>query len=67
MMGMYLFSKYMTSLIDIDIYSSDVSRGSFENDTISTMETESDLYIKDAILVFRALCKLSKKPISSEW
>lgn len=30
-------------------------------------ETEADLYIKDAILVFRALCKLSKKPISSEW
>lgn len=64
----YVFSlgTRMTNVADI-MYSSDVSRGSFENDTISTMETESDLYIKDAILVFRALCKLSKKPISSEW
>lgn len=42
--------------------------GSFEHDAQSTvLETEADLYIKDAILVFRALCKLSKKPISSEW
>lgn len=44
-------------------------RGSFENDKLDVgeSETEEDLYIKDAILVFRALCKLSKKPISSEW
>ncbi|KAI8145649.1 hypothetical protein BJV82DRAFT_534870 [Fennellomyces sp. T-0311] len=46
------------------------SRGSFEHDEIHDTiaeETETDLYIKDSILVFRALCKLSKKPISSEW
>ncbi|KAI8082976.1 uncharacterized protein BX664DRAFT_284806 [Halteromyces radiatus] len=44
-------------------------RSSFGNDRLDTAETETeaDLYIKDAILVFRALCKLSKKPISSEW
>ncbi|CAO3648932.1 unnamed protein product [Cunninghamella blakesleeana] len=44
-------------------------RGSFENDKLDVgeSETEEDLYIKDAILVFRALCKLSKKPISSDW
>ncbi|KAI9301721.1 hypothetical protein BJ944DRAFT_243025 [Cunninghamella echinulata] len=44
-------------------------RGSFEHDKLEVgeSETEEDLYIKDAILVFRALCKLSKKPISSEW
>ncbi|KAI9492851.1 hypothetical protein BDB00DRAFT_826694 [Zychaea mexicana] len=46
------------------------SRGSFENEGVhvaTSVETETDLYIKDSILVFRALCKLSKKPISSEW
>ncbi|OBZ89970.1 Protein transport protein sec72 [Choanephora cucurbitarum] len=45
-------------------------RGSFEDERIqngSGFETEADLYIKDAILVFRALCKLSKKSIQSEW
>jgi brefeldin A-inhibited guanine nucleotide-exchange protein len=44
-------------------------RSSFGNDRLdeSEVETETDLYIKDAILVFRALCKLSKKPVSSEW
>lgn len=45
------------------------NRGSFENEGIQKedSETEADLYIKDAILVFRALCKLSKKSIHSEW
>ncbi|KAI9317717.1 hypothetical protein BX666DRAFT_1856976 [Dichotomocladium elegans] len=38
-----------------------------DSEMTETEETENDLYIKDAILVFRALCKLSKKPISSEW
>ncbi|KAI8338556.1 hypothetical protein BC941DRAFT_423211 [Chlamydoabsidia padenii] len=44
-------------------------RSSFGNDRLdgNEIETEADLYIKDAILVFRALCKLSKKPVSSEW
>lgn len=44
-------------------------RGSFDNDGMQNgeSETEADLYIKDAILVFRALCKLSKKSIQSEW
>ncbi|CAO3598921.1 unnamed protein product [Absidia cylindrospora] len=44
-------------------------RSSFGNDRLdgNEAETEADLYIKDAILVFRALCKLSKKPVSSEW
>ncbi|KAI9469661.1 MAG: hypothetical protein EXX96DRAFT_654121 [Benjaminiella poitrasii] len=44
-------------------------RDSFENEGIQEgeSETEADLYIKDAILVFRALCKLSKKSIQSEW
>ncbi|KAL0083524.1 hypothetical protein F4703DRAFT_1862480 [Phycomyces blakesleeanus] len=44
-------------------------QGDFENDRFqtNTAETEADLFIKDAILVFRALCKLSKKQISSEW
>ncbi|KAI8065502.1 hypothetical protein BC940DRAFT_304263 [Gongronella butleri] len=37
-----------------------------EEDAV-VVESEADLYIKDAVLVFRALCKLSKKPISSEW
>ncbi|CAO3687700.1 unnamed protein product [Rhizopus stolonifer] len=45
------------------------NRASFENEGIQKedSETEADLYIKDAILVFRALCKLSKKSIQSEW
>ncbi|KAI7852796.1 hypothetical protein BDC45DRAFT_570702 [Circinella umbellata] len=47
------------------------SRGSFDDNDdvhpVTSAETETDLYIKDSILVFRALCKLSKKPISSEW
>ncbi|GAA5807553.1 hypothetical protein MFLAVUS_000918 [Mucor flavus] len=44
-------------------------RGSFDNDDMQNgkEETDADLYIKDAILVFRALCKLSKKSIQSEW
>ncbi|KAI7898637.1 uncharacterized protein BX663DRAFT_442726 [Cokeromyces recurvatus] len=44
-------------------------KNSFENEGIQKgeSETEADLYIKDAILVFRALCKLSKKSIQSEW
>lgn len=44
-------------------------RGSFEDEGIQNgeSETDADLYIKDAILVFRALCKLSKKSIQSEW
>lgn len=44
-------------------------RGSFDNSDIQNGkgETDADLYIKDAILVFRALCKLSKKSIQSEW
>ncbi|KAG0187847.1 guanine nucleotide exchange protein for ADP-robosylation factor [Apophysomyces sp. BC1034] len=44
-------------------------RQSFDNSDMraTSYETEADLYIKDAILVFRALCKLSKKQISSEW
>jgi brefeldin A-inhibited guanine nucleotide-exchange protein len=44
-------------------------KGSFENEKFQgdDAETEADLYIKDAILVFRALCKLSKKSIQSEW
>ncbi|RCI05462.1 guanine nucleotide exchange protein for ADP-robosylation factor [Rhizopus stolonifer] len=44
-------------------------KGSFENERMQRedTETEADLYIKDAILVFRALCKLSKKSIQSEW
>ncbi|KAI8372400.1 hypothetical protein BD560DRAFT_394838 [Blakeslea trispora] len=45
-------------------------RGSFEDERIQNSngaETDADLYIKDAILVFRALCKLSKKSIQSEW
>ncbi|KAI8971778.1 hypothetical protein BDF20DRAFT_948087 [Mycotypha africana] len=45
---------------------SGVSTESQSNQT-GPAETEADLYIKDAILVFRALCKLSKKPIQSEW
>ncbi|CEI86105.1 hypothetical protein RMCBS344292_00550 [Rhizopus microsporus] len=45
------------------------NRDSFENDNIQNgeFETEADIYIKDAILVFRALCKLSKKSIQAEW
>ncbi|KAI7868634.1 hypothetical protein BDF14DRAFT_1995182 [Spinellus fusiger] len=41
----------------------------FEGERINplTAENIADLYIKDAILVFRALCKLSKKQIASEW
>jgi brefeldin A-inhibited guanine nucleotide-exchange protein len=44
-------------------------RSSFENEGMQNgeSETDADLYIKDAILVFRALCKLSKKSIQSEW
>ncbi|KAI8994988.1 hypothetical protein BDB01DRAFT_872611 [Pilobolus umbonatus] len=44
-------------------------RGSFDDEKMQNGddETEADLYIKDAILVFRALCKLSKKSIQSEW
>ncbi|ORX51959.1 Sec7-domain-containing protein [Hesseltinella vesiculosa] len=43
----------------------DESFDDHEEDVV--VESEADLYIKDAVLVFRALCKLSKKPISSEW
>lgn len=48
---------------------SNENRDSFENDNIQNgeFETEADIYIKDAILVFRALCKLSKKSIQAEW
>ncbi|CAG8473492.1 8719_t:CDS:10 [Cetraspora pellucida] len=41
------------------------------SDTVSTLEqtntvNRDDLYVKDAFLVFRALCKLSMKPMSAE-
>ncbi|KAF7722533.1 guanine nucleotide exchange protein for ADP-robosylation factor [Apophysomyces ossiformis] len=54
---------------DVDGENSSEGRQSFDHSDIkaTSFETEADLYIKDAILVFRALCKLSKKQISSEW
>lgn len=68
--GNTLFPKKATKRITLN-YSGAASegRGSFDNDGIqkNESETEADLYIKDAILVFRALCKLSKKSIQSEW
>ncbi|RUP52408.1 hypothetical protein BC936DRAFT_143684 [Jimgerdemannia flammicorona] len=44
------------------------NRKSFDNATLERMEydTQADLYVKDAFLVLRALCKLSMKPISME-
>ncbi|CAG8570332.1 8126_t:CDS:10 [Ambispora leptoticha] len=41
--------------------------GASELDNVNgTSTTRPDLYVKDAFLVFRALCKLSMKPLSSE-
>ncbi|KAG1642506.1 hypothetical protein G6F44_004767 [Rhizopus delemar] len=57
------------TILNHDEQAASDNRGSFENEGIQKedSETEADLYIKDAILVFRALCKLSKKSIHSEW
>lgn len=37
-----------------------------ERDTSSAFMTTQDYHVKDAFLVFRALCKLSMKPIGPE-
>ena len=69
-MGMAICAEWQIAKLNTGISDATTSRGSFENDEIHgtiSEETETDLYIKDSILVFRALCKLSKKPISSEW
>ncbi|OZJ03359.1 hypothetical protein BZG36_02985 [Bifiguratus adelaidae] len=43
------------------------SKTTFDNAVAtSDNDTQADLFIKDAYLVFRALCKLSMKPISNE-
>jgi brefeldin A-inhibited guanine nucleotide-exchange protein len=38
----------------------------FELDVQNKLLTVKDLFIKDAFLVFRALCKLTMKPVSTE-
>ncbi|CEP17156.1 hypothetical protein [Parasitella parasitica] len=62
-------NDHPTAISTYDTTGASEGRGSFENEGIQNgeSETEADLYIKDAILVFRALCKLSKKSIQSEW
>ncbi|KAI8641128.1 hypothetical protein BD408DRAFT_368798 [Parasitella parasitica] len=59
----------LTAVPNYETTGASEGKGSFENERIQNgeSETEADLYIKDAILVFRALCKLSKKSIQSEW
>ncbi|KAK4508835.1 uncharacterized protein ATC70_013458 [Mucor velutinosus] len=62
-------NNHLTTVPTYDTTGASEGRGSFENEGIQNgeSETDADLYIKDAILVFRALCKLSKKSIQSEW
>jgi brefeldin A-inhibited guanine nucleotide-exchange protein len=37
-----------------------------EPDVRSKLFTANDLFVKDAFLVFRALCKLTMKPLNTE-
>ncbi|KIW14127.1 hypothetical protein PV08_06908 [Exophiala spinifera] len=43
-----------------------ISRTSLQEDREESEEDEDDIYIKDAFLVFRSLCKLSQKPLSHD-
>ncbi|KAI8381215.1 uncharacterized protein BYT42DRAFT_613016 [Radiomyces spectabilis] len=58
-----------TATPDVNAPEPSESQSSFENERVQVTdaETEADYYIKDAILVFRALCRLSKKANASEW
>jgi hypothetical protein len=37
-----------------------------DHDVQNKLLTENDLFVKDAFLVFRALCKLTMKPLNTE-
>jgi brefeldin A-inhibited guanine nucleotide-exchange protein len=54
------------SFINSETFENSHNHPDTDHDNVTKELTVNDLFIKDAFLVFRALCKLTMKPLNSE-